>query len=233
MALLRYNRYPGYWLSPTTSYPQGAFKNKSSDNADDGSYAEADWLNDWDGFFSRLLGQAGVSPNGVVDTALSSQYYDALMTLVSNRVPTGMYIYTAGLITSNQFLLANGDAVSRTTYAALFKVIGTTYGAGDGSTTFNLPDQRGEFMRGADLGRGVDAGRTIGSKQADSFRAHNHPINTTSSTTNTSVNGDPARGSIPGSQNSRGGLGEDMSIAMTGGTETRPRNVASVCYIKI
>ena len=81
MALLRYNRYPGYWLSPTTSYPQGAFKNKSSDNADDGSYAEADWLNDWDGFFGRLLTQAGISANGTVDSAQSSQYYDALAKL--------------------------------------------------------------------------------------------------------------------------------------------------------
>ena len=63
------------------------------------------------------------------------------------------------------FLKANGAAVSRTTYAALFTAIGTTYGVGDGSTTFNLPDLRGEFMRGWDDGRGVDSGRAIGSAQ--------------------------------------------------------------------
>lgn len=46
------------------------------------------------------------------------------------------------------WFLCNGQAISRTTYAALFSIIGTTYGAGDGSTTFNLPDYRGKFLRG-------------------------------------------------------------------------------------
>jgi phage-related tail fiber protein len=66
------------------------------------------------------------------------------------------------------FLKANGAAVSRTTYAALFAAIGTTWGAGDGSTTFNVPDLRGEFVRGFDDGRGVDSGRSFGSAQAGS-----------------------------------------------------------------
>lgn len=63
------------------------------------------------------------------------------------------------------FLPLDGRAISRTTYAALFAAIGTTYGSGDGSTTFNLPDARGEFLRGVDNGRGVDPGRTLGSWQ--------------------------------------------------------------------
>ena len=63
------------------------------------------------------------------------------------------------------YLKANGAAVSRTAYATLFAAIGTTFGVGDGSTTFNLPDLRGEFLRGLDDGRGVDSGRTIGSAQ--------------------------------------------------------------------
>jgi microcystin-dependent protein len=54
------------------------------------------------------------------------------------------------------WLPCNGGAVSRTTYASLFASIGTTFGVGDGSTTFNLPDLRGEFVRGWDNGRGVD-----------------------------------------------------------------------------
>lgn len=81
MALIRYNRYPGRFASATSNYPQGAFKNKSGPDALDGSYAEADWLNDWDGFFGRLLTQAGISANGTVDSAQSSQYYDALAKL--------------------------------------------------------------------------------------------------------------------------------------------------------
>ncbi|MFP2768336.1 phage tail protein [Oceanisphaera sp. KMM 10153] len=68
------------------------------------------------------------------------------------------------------WLKANGAAVSRTAYAALFAAIGTTFGTGDGSTTFNLPDMRGEFPRGWDDGRGVDVGREFGSQQGDAIR---------------------------------------------------------------
>jgi phage-related tail fiber protein len=63
------------------------------------------------------------------------------------------------------WLKANGATVSRATYADLFAAIGTTYGAGDGATTFRLPDLRGEFLRSWDDGRGVDPGRTVGSSQ--------------------------------------------------------------------
>ena len=69
---------------------------------------------------------------------------------------------------------ANGAAVSRTVYAALFAKIGTTYGAGDGVSTFNLPDPRGKFVRFLDDGRGIDPGRLLGSNQADETRSHNH-----------------------------------------------------------
>lgn len=63
------------------------------------------------------------------------------------------------------WIVRDGRALSRVAYAALFTVLGTRYGAGDGATTFNIPDDRGEFERCADMGRGVDAGRTIGSLQ--------------------------------------------------------------------
>lgn len=66
------------------------------------------------------------------------------------------------------WLAANGSLVSRVTYARLFSRIGTTFGAGDGSTTFALPDMRGEFVRGWDNGRGVDSGRAFGSWQKGS-----------------------------------------------------------------
>lgn len=72
------------------------------------------------------------------------------------------------------WLKANGAAVSRTTYAALFARIGTSAGAGDGSTTFNLPDMRGEFARGLDDGRGVDAARVLGSAQSSQNASHTH-----------------------------------------------------------
>ena len=81
----------------------------------------------------------------------------AVMSFARNSAPTG-------------WLKANGANVSRTTYADLFTAIGTTFGAGDGSTTFGLPDMRGEFPRGWDDGRGVDSGRAFGSAQLDQMQ---------------------------------------------------------------
>lgn len=99
MALDRSNRYPGRFENPTTASPQGAFKNRTSPTAEDGSYFEADWANDWDGFFARILNVAGVTPNGTVDNGTSSQLYTALMTatpgrLLNVRTLTSSAIYT-------------------------------------------------------------------------------------------------------------------------------------------
>lgn len=99
MALDRSNRYPGRFENPTTASPQGAFKNRTSPTAEDGSYFEADWVNDWDGFFARILNVAGVTPNGTVDDGTSSQLYTALMTatpgrLLNVRTLTSSAIYT-------------------------------------------------------------------------------------------------------------------------------------------
>jgi len=78
------------------------------------------------------------------------------------------------------YLKCNGAAVSRTTYAALFAIVGVTFGAGNGSTTFNVPDLRGEFIRGWDDSRGVDAGRSVGSSQSGQNEAHSHTGSTVS-----------------------------------------------------
>lgn len=67
-------------------------------------------------------------------------------------VPTGTIMYSLTLNMGDGWLLADGSEVSRTTYAALFTEIGTRYGAGDGSTTFNLPDIRGRSPLGAGQG---------------------------------------------------------------------------------
>lgn len=74
------------------------------------------------------------------------------------------------------WLKANGAAVSRTAFANLFSKIGTTFGAGNGTTTFNLPDGRGEFLRGWDDARGIDSSRVFGSWQDSVNKAHNHGI---------------------------------------------------------
>ena len=106
---------------------------------------------------------AGTNTTQIAPTAFA-------MTAASNSLPAGSLIYCAGSTVPAGYLEANGALLSRTTYAALFAAIGIIYSAGDGSTTFGLPDLRGEFIRGWDHGRGIDAGRLVGSWQGDSIR---------------------------------------------------------------
>ena len=134
--------------------------------------------------------------------------------------PTGMVIWVAMSSAPTGFIKCNGAAVSRTTYSALFTAIGTTFGSGDGSTTFNVPDLRGEFIRGWDDSRGVDSGRSFGSFQADEFKSHTHSYNA-------------SRGSSDyGGSNPASGSPSSGTTGATGGTETRPRNVALLACIK-
>lgn len=79
-------------------------------------------------------------------------------------VPTGGLMMWPGSLAPSGWLLCAGAAVSRTTYSALFAVVGTTFGAGDGSTTFNLPDYRDRMPIGA--GTTYNANSTGGSKDA-------------------------------------------------------------------
>jgi microcystin-dependent protein len=137
------------------------------------------------------------------------------------------------------FLAANGAAVSRTTYATLFSTIGTTFGSGDGSTTFNVPDMRGYFPRGWDNGAGVDPGRTFGSTQADGFASHNHGVTDPQHThTYSASNGAGGGTFLLGSPNQAPGTATTnaastgITIQSTGGTETRPKNVALLACIK-
>jgi len=139
-------------------------------------------------------------------------------------VPVGAAVPFFGGTVHVGFLKANGSAVSRTLYAALFAEIGTTYGVGDGSTTFTLPDSRGEFLRGWDDARGIDAGRALGSWQADDFKSHAHASSANATPNNT--NG----GNSGGLYSLLAGLGS--TTAATGGTETRPRNLAVQFLIK-
>lgn len=137
----------------------------------------------------------------------------------SAQLPAGMIQAFAGSSAPTGWLKCNGAAVSRTTYSALFAQISTTYGSGDGSTTFNVPDLRGEFVRGWDDGRGVDSGRSLGSYQADEFKSHTHTFA-----------GSVASGGS-GSSN-RDGSRATKTTNPTGGSETRPRNLAFLYCIK-
>ena len=93
---------------------------------------------------------------------------------------TGMVQVFAMNTAPNGWLKCNGFAANRTTYADLFAAIGTTYGAGDGSTTFNTPDLRGLFVRGhSDGSLAIDAGRVFGSIQSPNNQPHTHTVDLT------------------------------------------------------
>lgn len=139
-------------------------------------------------------------------------------------VPAGAVFHFAAASAPTGYLSCDGAAVSRTTYAALFAVTGTTFGTGDGSTTFNLPDLRGEFIRGLDGGRGVDTGRTLGSAQADELKSHTHDLTAYQYSSSD-------YGRITGNDNG-GAAWPTFQTGATGGTETRPRNVALLPCIK-
>jgi phage-related tail fiber protein len=149
----------------------------------------------------------------------------------NTAAPVGTVVFSARSSAPSGWIAANGAALSRTAYATLFAAIGTAFGAGDGSTTFNVPDLRGEFVRGWDNGRGVDAGRVFGSAQVDLFKSHTHTWTTpwgTNSPQGKSPQAVVQLGPVPtNNQEIISG-----SNASTGGTETRPRNVALLAYIK-
>ena len=138
------------------------------------------------------------------------------------------------------WLRCNGAAVSRTTYAALFAAIGTRFGAGNGGTTFNVPDLRGEFVRGLDEGRGIDSGRALGTVQVDSLRSHDHGLKTQVGVfgygelvlKDFSEPGHPWYEQPSGVANDEASAGYRVATFATGGAETRPRNVSLLFCIR-
>lgn len=142
--------------------------------------------------------------------------------------PAGMVSFFANSTTPKGWLKCDGSAVSRTAYSDLFAAIGTTYGAGDTVNTFNVPDLRGEFIRGWDDAKGTDTGRAIATSQADAYKSHRHSISGYVNQTTFLYSG--------GGGNS--GIGQPLKatdstvVQLSGGTETRPRNIAMLACIK-
>ncbi len=147
-------------------------------------------------------------------------------------VPPGFCGWFSGLSVLPGWLIADGSALSRTVYADLFAAIGTAHGNGDGSTTFNIPDMRGEFIRGFDNGRGIDAGRIFGSAQSDSIGAHTHTVRTRNNTVAGSTDLTSLRAGW-----TQGGLTSEAAGAINNngagiGSESRPRNISFLGLIK-
>lgn len=178
-------------------------------------------------------GQAGID---ILKALTPAQVLQVLGFSILDMCPVGVPFDWPFLTAPNGFLLMSGQLLSRATYKALWSVVQQrgrivtetqwsagdwgTFSSGDGSTTFRLPDPRGEFIRVLDGGRGVDKGRLLGSRQADDNKRHSHS---------------PAAGGglmkFDGTGNSLGyppaGAevgGTDLTYA--GGDEARPRNIA-------
>ncbi|KUM04218.1 tail fiber protein [Chromobacterium subtsugae] len=163
---------------------------------------------------------------------------------IAAATPPGQIAYFARDTPPPGWLICAGaQDVARTAYAALFAAIGDRFGAGDGRTTFGVPDLRGEFVRGWDAGRNVDASRVFGSGQASQNLWHDHAIPTPGSTTG----GDTVRTDNGGTGLDAGarhtsnefltefGTGRQLRYATygSGGSESRPRNIALLACIKI
>jgi microcystin-dependent protein len=115
------------------------------------------------GVAATIFADGSINTSGII-TATTFHGSGANLTGVVS-IPTGMIAPFAMSSPPTGWLECNGATISRSTYATLFAAIGTTYGAGDGSSTFVLPDLRATFIRGFDNSRGIDTGRVFGSFQ--------------------------------------------------------------------
>ena len=140
------------------------------------------------------------------------------------------------------WLKANGAVLSRTVYTNLFAAIGTRFGAGDGHSTFNLPDLRGEFPRFWDDGRGVDTGRVLGSWQSDAIRnitaqMYLYGQDGSSSQGAFGFRKQGERGLVWSRNDNNAGVVMDFwldaSKVVPTAQENRPRNIALLACIKI
>ena len=170
--------------------------------------------------------------------AATKQYVDA-------AGPAGAIMAFAGTTAPSGWLKCEGQAISRTTYATLFAVIGTTWGAGDTTTTFNVPDLRGMFVRGTGTnatGSSSGAvGPSVGTYAADTYLNHTHTDSGHTHTvpfynrgdiwTSTGTSGNIA-GYATGSPTTSSTGTANIQTSTTGGTETKPKNYGVLYIIK-
>ena len=166
--------------------------------------------------------------------AATKQYVDA-------AGPSGAIMAFAGTSAPSGWLACQGQAISRTTYATLYAAIGTTWGVGDGSTTFNIPDLRGMFVRGTGTnatGSSSGAvGPSVGAYAADTYLNHSHAItdpghsHTSAALSGSQQSGGGVTGTTPGNTGTST-TGITVNTSTTGGTETKPKNYGVLYIIK-
>ena len=193
---------------------------------------------------------SGVTGDFRFNTTLTQfEGYDGSSWAKVGGVPAGTVIAYASSTVPTGFLECNGANVSRSTFAQLYSAIGNTWGSGDGSSTFGLPDLRGEFIRGWDNSRGVDGSRSFATTQSSQNQQHNHSISDPSHSHNMrglALSGGSGSVAITlGSGQSyqigysdiissrtSGTASTGISINNQGGSESRPRNVSLMYIIK-
>jgi microcystin-dependent protein len=200
------------------------------------------------GITSNELAASAVTTNALADGAVTQAKTSNML------VPTGAIMAFAMNGAPTGWLSADGSAVSRTTYSALWTALGTTsspYGQGDGSTTFNLPDLRGYFVRGSGTNSDGTTSGTFGVKQSHMFQTHGHSASS-------DVQGDhahtysapdfisePGGSSGPVQSDNRaffatstaGAHSHNITVGApnsgNSGSETRPANIALLYCIKL
>jgi hypothetical protein len=167
---------------------------------------------------------------------------EVVRAIIADMVPIGTIMAYGGDVRKQEiidqlgnegWLVCNGNQLKRNEHPELFKTIGGSFGAGDGKTSFHLPDMRGQFLRGVDHNRGMDRdarsrspaapggnrGDAVGSVQDDQFKEHKHPLSVLP----------PVMCNVRAGPYSGGNHGKyynfPQSTGMQGGSETRPKNI--------
>ena len=189
----------------------------------------------------NILGNQDTTGNAATASKLQTPckiddvYFDGSQDI--RIVPAGAVFYFARQTPPAGYLVADGSATPRDQYKDLFAAIGTTFGAGDGKTTFNLPDLRGEFIRGWDAGHGVDKNRAFGSWQIGTPISHDDNVAPETfdvvAMDYSAINyGDEWVGKLPVAFYSAPFTYQNIAWSKDFFTMTRPRNMALLCCIK-
>jgi len=250
MGVAEWNTSQEYYTGALTTYSGSLYISQSDTNTGNNPSTDTvNWevvalISDLENASSIIYdnvtsGLASTTVQGAIDELRDSDnilYDDSLTSLgadvqaaidalyIASVIPSGAVQNFAMVTAPTGWLGADGSDISRATYSGLFSAIGTTFGSGDGSLTFGLPDLRGEFIRGYDNGRGVDTGRVFGSSQEQQLEDHQHGF---------LYRDDYGRHDDniafgPGSTSLGGSVGGSAKV----GTETRPRNIAMLTCIK-
>ena len=198
-------------------------------------------------------GQLKVNSLGITANELADGSVTAVKLASSALLPAGAVMPFAMATAPTGWFSCDGTLLSRTTYALLFAAIGTTFGVGDGSTTFAIPDLRGRFVRSTGTD-GTATALALGVKQGDMFQDHGHsntatasgvgdhthsiPANTDPGNTSDRLTYGSAGGTTATVSSAAGAHGHTITVTIGGadsgdfGAETRPYNMALNYCIK-